>query len=656
MPYLLILFSLIFFFGIIFFFGWQLAVFLLKENRVYILLPFSGLLGVCGYVFLLNVLSYFIAVQISFYLILGLLLALGLLFRFLNRGRQRLDLGLPKKQFLIVGAVFAVIMLSSGLVALRALEYDDVAVGHINLAPTISEGNFPVRNVLDPSNLFAYHYAPDLFTAAIFKITALPVEFGYDVQMFIFSGLIFLMGFLLIYEFTNNSFLGVSASFLMLFGGGFTFINFFKGLPILYQKFVLHQQVFTPWHFLSGAIDAHLFNPLIATIHNHSGAMGMSILLCIVYLYFRSLKENRFWLRISILNGFLLGFLALSVETYFAVLFAVFLMYPFVILLFRRDRSELKKKILISCVILSIALPIALFEGGVITEFIRNGYFLKLFSIHGASPSGLLKEMDAPSYHILDLFISFGFPLLLFIPASFYFKKYRYEMVFFVLIVVISFVAPFLVQYSVAAAMKRFFFLTEAFLSLTAGLYLSSLFFRLKTENKRRMMKLIWVIFFFCISGGLIWQTAYMAFPIGNIGRNKPFLGRATAMSKVEKEADQWIKTNTTIEDAFFVYYQKSIFSYPTTEFSALHGRFAPMEIFRGEESQTQIYLEAPAYYQSVKDCDSEFFKYHRIKYIYVTSQWPAGLEQICKTRHKADLVFEIENNEDFRRIYKINP
>ncbi|KKR49071.1 MAG: hypothetical protein UT86_C0001G0043 [Candidatus Magasanikbacteria bacterium GW2011_GWC2_40_17] len=650
---MLILIKLLFFWGVIFLSGWFFVRKFFSEKRIYTLLPLAALFGTVIYLFILNVISYFVSIKISFYLVFAVLFVFDLLIYFLSRKENNLVLGLPKKNFLFLCLVALVIMVSSGLVALRALEYDDLALGHINLSATISEGNFPVKFILNPSSLYAYHYAPDLLTATIYKTTGLPIEFGYDVQIFIFSGLIFLMGFLLIYELTSNFKISLGAAFLMLFGGGLNFFKIFAGLLGLYQKFILHQNVFAPFKFVSSTIDASLVNPVISTIHNHSNAMGVPIFLAIVYLYFYIFKNEKVWLRISLLSGFLFGFLALATETYFAVLGTVFLVYPFFLFLIYRDRGQFKKMIRISGLILLVGLPIAIFQGGIITEYLKNNLIFKLFSFQTNLPSeNLLRDVFVGQpFNFFGLFVDMAIPLIIFVPALFYLKQYRKELSFFVLFIVVSFLPPFLIKYNYTSEMKRFWFLTLMFLSLITGWFLSSLIFKFKNENKKKLIWLTSLIFVLSVLGGIIWQSIYIAFPIGSIKKNQPFLGQATQMSSIEKEVDLWIKKNTTLKDNFFAVYEKSKFSFSATEFTALHGRFAPMLVY--QESPSPKDWQALIYNQAKSECDSESLKQLQINFVYVTPQWPQGLENKCLQNNKLELVYEIKG-EDFIKIYKL--
>lgn len=647
--------SVIFFLGIILFFGWELSVFLLKENRIFILLPFAGLLGISAYVFLLNAISYFVSVQVSFYLVFGLLAAALLLFRFLNKRRpSNLSLGMPKDKFIVIAVIAIVLMITSGLVALRALEYDDLAIGHINAASTISEGNFPVRHVLNPSVLHAYHYAPDLLSAAIFKITKLPLEFGYDLQIFVFSGIIFFFGCLLIYKFTDSAAISAAASISMIFGGGLNFFKFFEGAAIFYRKFILHQQISAPFKFLPPAIDGSLIDPLAGAIHNHSNAMGIPIFLAVIYLYFCAIEDNKYWPKMALLSGILFGFLALSTETYFAVLFAVLAAYPFLIFLFQKNKEQFKKILKISGLILSVGLPIALLQGGIITEYMKDGFFLKIFSV-GRQGGQIFKDIiGGQAFDYFGIFIDAAIPLLIFFPAIFYLRKYRRAIIFLALIVVFSFLPPFLVKYAYASEMRRFWYLSLAFLALISGWFLSSLILKFRAENKKMPERAAAAVFFLSILGGLVWQASYMAFPIGNIGPGKPFLGRATKMSEIEMAADGWIKKNTTINDNFFVFYPKSIFSFSASEFAALHGRFAPVWVYGKEEVIDKKIMEADIYNQATESCGRELLEKLNIDYIYAADDWPAGLEQKCLENNNLNLAYQVKRGDKFRKVYKM--
>jgi len=674
----MIIFNLFIFLSILFIFGWFFARCFLKENRIFVIIPLSILFGLSAYVFLLNVVSYFIPIQISFWVVLGVLILITLFFLIIYREKkERLIFGISSKWIWIIVSTFLLISVFNLITGLRSLENDTLANVHLPTATTIAEGNFPIRHINNPSDLFNYHYAADLFSAAIYKVTGLSINSAYDVQMGLGAGLIFLLSFVLAYSLLKKPFPAFLAGLCALFGSGLNFLNVFRGLPILYNKFILGENIEAPFKFVNHAIFGELINPATVWIQNHSTAIGLPVILAVIYFYFQTIqRENRYWLRLTIITGLLFGYSALSIETFFSLIAAVLIIYPFWLLFFSDQKTIIKRTFIVSFLILSIGFLIAFYQGGVLAYskgVIGSGQNF-ILSLRGIETVIGTKPFFSFSFSFLTLFFlrEFGLPLLLLIPALIYFKKDKRIFVFLGLATIISFIIPFIIVYANFPGVTWYFFLASIiFMSLISGLYLGSLILKAKSQKRKTLTVFLSIIVFMIILNGLIYQIVFMIYPFGNLSRgHHPFLAKLPAASELEKKTNSWIKEYTTIQDVFFLTRRENFFSdlkYPlnplffnsNSDFVATYGRFAltlpPILESPAPTLQSLPPKEKLLQFEKIKkECDNQAIKEFNVKYIYVVPQWPDGLEEKCLVKNDLELKFSQEMGEDFVRIYLV--
>lgn len=653
----MIIFNLFIFITILFTFGWVFSRYFLKENKIFILFPLAILIGGSAYVFLLNNISYFIPIQFSFWIVL-LVLALTTLFFsifYRNKKKECLILGISLRWVWVIAFIFLLISASSLIIGLRSLEYDTLVSVHIPTASTIAEGNFPVRDVQNPSNLMKYHYAPELFSAAIYKTTGLPIDFAYDFQIGIGAGLIFLLSFVLAYFLIKKTFPAFLASLFMLFGSGVNFLNIFRGLPVLYNKFILGENIEAPFKFVNHVIYGELVNSATVWIQGHSMAIGLPVTLGVIYFYLQAIKsKNKYWIRLMLVSGLLFGYLALSTETFFAILAAVFIFYPLWLLIFSNQKINIKRIFIISFLILGIGILIASYQGGVLTQAKHLDEGSQSFILSLRSIENVFKSTQLFSFSFLTWFFlrEFGLPLLLLIPALIYFRKNKQIFVFLGSIAIIPFFIPFIITYTTSGCIEYFFHLSIVFLSLISGLYLGSLILKAKLQKRKFFITFLSVISFIIILNGLIFQIMFMIYPFGNLSREPhPFLAKLPPMSDSEKETHLWIKEHTTIQDVFFLTKEEDAFfdlEYPlgksfftlNFDFIINYGRFALTFPFSPHQSDPSI-DEILKFKKIKEECDGHSMKEFNIKYIYFTPQWPSGLIEQCLENNNLDLVFQ---------------
>ena len=646
-----IIFKFAFFATAILLFGYCLTVFLFKERRLFAVAPLTILLGFGSFVFLLNVYSYLFPIKILIWLLpilMGLAAIVFLMF-FVGRSERRLGLGeLSKKQSKILFLIAITIFTLSFIVASRTLELDDVSLTHIPLAKTISEGNFPVLDPSSPNHLLAYHYAPDLLAAAMHGFVGLPLWLSYDIQTAAFAVSTFLMAFLLAFYLVKKFKTSIFASLLLFYGGGLTWLYAMDGISPIWKKFVLHQNILAPFKFLS-SMDIPQLNPnFIYCMGNHTTALGMPLMLLVIYLFFRLLDEQKRWKLFSISAGIILGYLALSLETN-----SVLLAFAFGLVLIRfifkglkdREFSLRNKQIIFSlAVILALGSFLAFFQGGPLSSFNQGlGYdqnsfhlSLKFWEIHWSFPG------KATSIFSRDFMIEFGLWLILSILAFIYYRRNK-KILILMLFALLAFLIPFFIIFPIMPwEISRVFLISTPVFSFVVGLYLGEFIDNQKIEPRQK--KWAWLGIVLLMSYGALMQIVYLVYPIGATITpefNKPLFAIPSSPNPIDEKALQWIKENTTIKDYFFPYNE---------DFIIWTGRFTP-----GPWEWSVQKEEIEQYQAIIKFCDAQAIKNLKINYFYVRPDFPVQnyLEK-CRAGLRLESVFEEKSGEDLRIIYRV--
>ncbi|MBU6142094.1 hypothetical protein KGO95_03195 [Patescibacteria group bacterium] len=649
-------FLTIFFTAGLLFFGYVFTVFVLDERRIFAAVPLSAVIGFGAYVFFLNAVSYFVPVGISFFAVFYALLAVALgIYFFRRKDPDRLTLGgLTSRQLKMILIIAALISMVSGIVAVRTLELDDMSLTHLSLASTIAQGNFPVMDPSAPDHPMGYHYAPDLLVAATGQVVGLPLWLGYDYQTFLFSGLTFLLAFVLAW-YLSASYLGsLLAALFFTYGGGLLWLNFTAGISPLWQKFVLHQNVFAPWKFLWFMTYPRLNTSFIYAMNNHSIALGTPVMLLALYAYFRAL-EFRGWKSVKFLTlaGLLFGYLALSVETNFAVLLAGFFcvlaaVTAVHVLQMRGKFSGIelpggKKTLFIFTGIVStVGLGIAFYQGGIFST-LGSG---------GAHTFGLATKFWEIGFNggtttILswEFLKEFGFPFILFFPAVLFYRKDK-KILFLGLLAAIAFSVPFIVHYvSRPWEMNRFFAMATPLFAFIVGLYLGN---KLEAPGRTRRSKVVlWSVGALVILSGVMFQAVSVLTPFGSIGKfDQPLLAMPPAPSSADQPAYAWIEKNTTIKDRFFPF---------SVDFIRDTGRFTPGYFENGEINTYPN--EIAAYDAIMNSCSARALEQLNIDYVYISSFTPNGnLSVDCLNQLKANLVYQGDGGEgETSKIYRVS-
>jgi len=433
-----ILLKLFLFFSILFLTGWFFCIYVLKERRLFVLIPISLSLGISLYLILVNFVSYFIPVNTVFYLILILFfvgIIIGSYFYFQNKPLIRM--GISKKYFKYLCIIAFFIILSGWLMNIPLKVSDNVAFNRAAVPGTILGGNFPIHNIIAPWQLGAHYYAFELLSVAGDRISGLSFWFVADIQTGLFAGLIFLLSFVLIYQIIKNEFIAFFSSILFFFSSGLNVFYVFRGPIDLFKYYILGDHSFAAFRFITLSALPEMREPLMQTIILRWPAVAFMTVLTIIYFYFKILKTKNSRQRIvlSILTGLLLGFLALSAELYFVIIFLTILISAGLFLVFkwRKNKIIAKKQFLSIFVILFIGLVMFVYQGGVFTAIKSSGNIDKLSISFNIWESIKLLRPEFSSFPVFleTIFITFGFGLFFLTPAIIYFRKNKKILFFY---------------------------------------------------------------------------------------------------------------------------------------------------------------------------------------------------------------------------------
>jgi len=676
-----IIFKLIVFWFILFFSGYQLAKWLFKKEKIETLIAFSGLIGASLYIFLINIIGHFVEIRVTFYLIL-LTLFLGGVFLFIKNKEINFEWGIDKKWRKILLTLALLLVVATFIIDnRRPIGGDETLPLGMPAAVTMAEGNFPARATYNPSYPLRYHYGRMLFAAAINKTTDLPLYIGYDIQVAILVGILFLLGFILINRFIKHNKKALIASILMLYSGGLIFIaGGIEGISNIYHKYILHQDIASPFKFVFGMFEA-LFSASAyqRIIEYPTYAFGFAIIVAATYVYFSLEKIDT---KFILLNILFLSTLALFAETLLAVLSLLFLVYPFILGILKKDWQKAKTLLINSLIILIFVWPIAFTQGGVLPFYLgMDGHNLKLYQTFGHTDTELLnrgfdinkepwilmtrigdnkigKDGELPIYYPQFL-TQWGLLLFLVIGATIYFwKRYSNELFFFILAFFGFFVIPFFILFPLlSCSMERFFYPANLFGGLIVGLFFSDLYFKEENSRKKWLKGIVIFLTALLVLQGLIFQLLFLTigYPPGKWNNADKFFAKNDSF---ERKIYQWVGKNTNVKD-YFLIIEPERDDYgmegksPNLRFVLNTGRLAPTYNYFVESGP--IFTPQPAAFgQLKKDCYSEIIKYLNYKYLYVTQDYPAGLEEKCLANNKLELKFEIKENNKFVRIYKI--
>ncbi|MFH1997667.1 MAG: hypothetical protein ABII94_03175 [Patescibacteria group bacterium] len=668
-----IIFLIIFLCGLGFF-GWQVSRRVLKINNIELLIPLSLAISYGAYIFLLNVSSYLIPIELNFYLVFVVLLIVAFVLFFSNKQRLALKFDLSKKEGLIIFLVVFIIMIFSGLIVSRYIESDNLAYTHLPTAASIVGGNFPIKNLNLPNYDSVYHYGSNLFYAAVSRITGFSVVSVFNFSVFLFSGIIFLLIFNIAKLFIKNNFGSFLVALVGMFGGGFRFIYGFDGLIILFKRFILHYNIDHPFKFFGQmwSVDP-ITGPLAGNIFYNWGVLGWMLSLVIIYLYLRIIRSNKWSYYYDFLIIILLSVLVLHFEMAFISICFGILVVPFIFYVKKRNKEDFKNLLKHSLLILFITATIVLFQGGTITMILKNilqdrvsygmdidfSVFKNLFSFDIGNGTVF------PFYNSIFI-LNFGLIYFLIIPAIvFVIRKHFKKGIFLVSISCFSFLVPLIVSFNWfwQGTLNRFFRFSSAICAILVGLSLIIILLQLKNRDFLKKTIIFVCLIVICLDGVLFLTTRPLYKREEYRIDNNKFFATLRPPLWFEAKAYEWVKINSNIKDYFLVFADRNDINNQATIFENFRfviftQRMAPVYTMSHNHinptlPQDEYYT--PHYKKLISNCENKEMTYLNYKYLFVNKDWPEGLEEKCLANNNLELKFEIIEIDKFVRIYKVN-
>ncbi len=351
-------------FGVPPFFGWVLLRRVFREANWIALVPGSILIGEAALMAAMNEVRYFAEMGVAVWFTYKLLFALALLIVLVLRrrpSRPRLPGCLDRSWKLLLLAAGAVAAGFYYGVPAFAGYLNDAWWGHYPVAVQIqTTERFPLSHMFALDGPLFYHHGPDILAACWSYLLALPVQFGFALNIAILAPCAFLLAFALLSRLARNYWGSLLGAAFLVAGGNLRFLLFltgrFKGIGGALQVFnsqsvqSLMQLVFTPSH-----------------------AVGVPLVLTVVLLL-RHMHQRPSMLTAVVL-GLLTGTLTLVAEWYFIPLMAGLTLVLLLIAWRRRPRAESprRKSLLIAVLPAAIAIFWGIFNNTYLSGMV--GYF-----------------------------------------------------------------------------------------------------------------------------------------------------------------------------------------------------------------------------------------------------------------------------------------
>lgn len=663
-------------------FGWEASRRVLQENRIERLLALSPVVGIGLYTFFLNILGQFISIQVAFYAVY-FTASLGALISFCAHwyhtdGLRKLHWGIDIKwrKILLAAAIFV-----AGSMGSISLHHPmDLATFREPTAATIAEGNFPPKEIWSPENTFQYHYAPDLFFAATHTVAGTPLYITHDIVVGLLSSSVFLLVFILVNLFFNNSLVAFWAAGLSIYSGSLVVLKGLQGIPAILNTYVFNTDTPTSFKFVTDAMgmDFDFGHPAVNyMVHVYWGALAFALLLAIIYLYLYALRSEHIhtrWYTVFLIT-ILYAFFALVAESLFAILTGTLLVFPIALWVLRQEKEIVKKALHTSLVIVCIGLPIAIFQGGVlesaITQQVRlpatslenDGVMLFAHDKGDQAPLSLKLPLSYNGISIFDIdFFEKWIPLLVLLPFAMYFvfKRQQDFAIFFLIIISAFFLSPLFLHSDftlIKGNIGRFFYPVHLLGGMFVGIFFASMYLL----SKNIFIKYTIIAGTLLIMAQGLWtQGVWLVFgypPGQEIVPNSAYFAKE---GSIEGQAYTWVKEHTTIKDTFLIiqeeYSDCGYSGAPNCLFIFNTGRMAP--IFRYHQTwpieDTKASKKIELFDDLRKTCKKENVVALGYTYYYVDIRSAKGMETICKKNNSLRIVYEDGDGDQFVRIYAI--
>lgn len=230
----------------------------LKIKELIYLIPFSILLGISTFIFLVHCLSYIIGPQAASIFTLLLLFITTILILIFHR-KNNIKININKKQFMLLCTIALTISTLTFLAILRFGIYDTNM--HYPLVLSLFKNNiYPPRDFYRPDYFLHYHFGADIVPGAINYICKLHITYCYLLMSTIYGFTIFFTLFSIANILTNNYRFSLLAGLATYFSGGLLWLDailkyFLKKFPPYATDWSLYE-FFTYFGLRGGITDA----------------------------------------------------------------------------------------------------------------------------------------------------------------------------------------------------------------------------------------------------------------------------------------------------------------------------------------------------------------------------------------------------------------
>lgn len=543
--------------------GFLVARVLLERRDFFSVGSLTVVIGPAVFLTMANALGYVLPIQTAFWATLGAILACDLLLLLLGWKMQRLSVAsiiLPPRGILL--AFMGIISICT-VAYVRYPGSDPLAWHHLPLAATISEGNFPVHEPVNPDQRMAYHYGGALLAAAVHEITGLSVAAGYGLQPLFGVAGILLSVAALVFALTRSARTALVAGVLAFGAAGLMWLKVVWLLRDLFEAFILGVPIATPFRELAPMFSSPIgVSPLIFLGHR-SLMNGYPLFFALLYCLYEAFGERShrrliLWVLLCII---LMSGLALTMETGFLLLFPALASYSVVLWLWCRGSSaSLRRVILVSAAVLLPSLVIARFQGGVLfsqgadvgPSAFSFGFFPYIYTTIDRLPG------PGPDPRILPVW-SFAFLRDLWVPvfllpigAFFCWRRRRAEP-FPLLLCIIAlghFLVPLVVHFQTRLSdLNRLFITATSLSAIVTGLWIDAALLSSASAGRRRFGRILIALM---LASSTVCIVFRLLFPTSRF-EAAPLIATMPAASSAERALFSWVREHTTLADRFYL-------------------------------------------------------------------------------------------------------
>jgi hypothetical protein len=639
------------FFGIFGLFGFTISAYILKVREILGTVAITCTAGSAFFMVVSNAFAYLMPIKTSFLLTLALMLLSSLIILATIPWKVSFSL-LPRS----VLCVFALVFAFTALAYMRDRGSDEWTWSHLALSSTILEGNFPPLEPANPWELTNYHYGYTLIVAGISFFTKLSLTASHIfLPAIAAAGILFFAG--AIARRLTVSAGAVALAAIFTFGAaGLFWLQGWWLLKDLWEHFVLGNIVEpSPFQWLTPTIRTLYAQPWLMMLGHRAislgGAFTLALLYCLQTLWFEHPRKRLPWIIVAIFFG---AALANTMET--TLLTLVVTLVAFLPIVYLQMPGRWKEYILVCLLIFVPVLIIGFTQGGTLST--QSG---------AASPGQFTLNLTGHIFHDANIandsivlwewrfFREFGLHVILSILAGIFFWKKKNTFALFILtLAFIHFLIPLIVFYKpFPGNLLRFFYTAFSISSLAIGIYIWEvmLYPASRSAGKLRFfggVALISAMLF----AGILNVAVRLVFPTLRLEATEffPSLAQETEASK---KMYSWVRTNTTLQDYFFIFNteEKDPIGGPETLKDRLRFSYSTGRFVIGSANISAPPPDKMALIHGAERCELPAFEALHIRYLVVPSERQAPWFKTTCTPAHWKLVYG--GSDPFPRIYE---